>query len=87
MPGAIARQAIELGDATGCGKMGGEYFPLGAGADIAPLLRGLTDDGCRAARRPAGGAVFFDELAAVRSVPHDLIRVGLPSGSRTVCAA
>lgn len=48
VPGAVARQAINFGDAAGCGAMGGEYFSLGAGADIAPLLRGLKDDACQA---------------------------------------
>ncbi len=48
VPGAIARQTAEFGDATGFGKMGGEYFSLGAGTDIAPLLKGLKDDGCQA---------------------------------------
>ena len=40
-PGAVARQQTDFGDATGFGKMGAEYFSLGAGADIAPLLKGL----------------------------------------------
>ena len=48
VPGAIARQATDFGDATGYGKMGGEYFSLGAGTDIAPLLKGLKDDACHA---------------------------------------
>jgi len=43
-PGAVARVATDFGDATGFGKMGGEYFSLGAGTDIAPLLKGLKDD-------------------------------------------
>ena len=43
-PGAVARQQVDFGDATGFGKMGGEYFSLGAGADLAPLLRGLEGD-------------------------------------------
>jgi len=47
-PGAIARQTTDFGDATGLGKMGGEYFSLGAGTDIAPLLKGLDDDACQA---------------------------------------
>ena len=46
--GAVARQATEFGDASGLGKMGGEYFSLGAGTDIAPLLKGLKDDSCQA---------------------------------------
>jgi hypothetical protein len=48
VPGAVARQAVDFGDATGCGKMAGEYFVLAAGMDIAPLLKGLKDDGCQA---------------------------------------
>ncbi|MFO7608768.1 MAG: cupin domain-containing protein [Candidatus Krumholzibacteriia bacterium] len=46
-PGAVARQQTDFGDATGYGKMGGEYFSLGAGADIAPLLKGLEGDLCQ----------------------------------------
>lgn len=48
VPGAVARQASDFGDATGFGKMAGEYFTLAAGTDIAPLLKGLKDDGCQA---------------------------------------
>lgn len=47
VPGAIARQAMDFGDATGYGKFAGEYFSLGAGTDIAPLLKGLEDDLCQ----------------------------------------
>jgi hypothetical protein len=47
-PGAIARQAGGFGDASGSGALAGEYLSLGAGADIAPLLRGLEDDACQA---------------------------------------
>ncbi|MBE0564367.1 MAG: cupin domain-containing protein [Krumholzibacteria bacterium] len=47
VPGAVARQQTDFGDATGYGKMGGEYFSLGAGADIAPLLKGLEGDLCQ----------------------------------------
>ena len=48
VPGAVARQATDFGDATGYGTMSGEYFSLGAGTDIAPLLKGLEDDSCQA---------------------------------------
>ena len=48
IPGAVARVAPDFGDATGFGKMGGEYFSLGAGTDIAPLLKGLEADACQA---------------------------------------
>ena len=47
VPGAVARQALDFGDATGYGKMAGEYFSLGAGTDIAPLLKGLEGDLCQ----------------------------------------
>ena len=47
-PGAVARQATEFGDASGAGTLGGEFFTLGAGTDIAPLLQGLEDDACQA---------------------------------------
>ncbi len=47
-PGAVARQAPNFGDATGFGAMGGEYFSLAAGTDIAPLLKGLEGDSCHA---------------------------------------
>ena len=46
-PGAVARQITDFGDAKGYGKMGGEYFTMDAGADIAPLLQGLEDDLCQ----------------------------------------
>ena len=47
VPGAIARQVFDFGDATNCGKLAGEYFSLRAGTDIAPLLKGLEDDLCQ----------------------------------------
>jgi hypothetical protein len=47
-PGAVARQATEFGDASSAGTLGGEFFTLGAGTDIAPLLHGLEDDACQA---------------------------------------
>ena len=46
-PGAIARQKTGFGDATGYGTISGEYFSLGAGTDIAPLLQGLENDLCQ----------------------------------------
>lgn len=58
-PGAVARVQGEFGDAAGCGKMNGEYFSLGAGADIAPLLKGLEGDLCQA---PHWGYVIEGKL-------------------------
>ena len=48
IPGAIARQAINFGEASDYGSLAAEYFSLGAGTDIAPLLKGLDDDACQA---------------------------------------
>ena len=48
VPGAKARQIVDFGDATGYGPLAGEYFSLGAGTDIAPLLQGLEGDSCHA---------------------------------------
>ena len=42
VPGATARQAVDFGDASGYGTIGGEYFSLGAGTDIAPCWRDST---------------------------------------------
>lgn len=58
-PGAVARVATDFGDATGFGKMQGEYFSFGAGTDIAPLLKGLEDDACQA---PHWGYMLSGEL-------------------------
>ena len=46
-PGAIARQKTGFGDASGYGTISGEYFSLGAGTDITPLLQGLEIDLCQ----------------------------------------
>ena len=59
VPGAVARQLGGFGDATGLGKMGGEWFSLGAGTDIQPLLKGLQGDACQA---PHWGYMLSGEL-------------------------
>jgi hypothetical protein len=48
IPGAVARQTSDFGDASKHGPLAAEYFSLGAGTDIAPLLVGLDDDACQA---------------------------------------
>jgi len=45
-PGAVARQQQDFGDASGYGAIGGEYFSLAAGTDLAGLLQGLGEDAC-----------------------------------------
>lgn len=59
IPGAIARQAINFGDASDYGSLAAEYFSLGAGTDIAPLLKGLDDDACHA---PHWGFIISGEV-------------------------
>jgi len=45
-PGAVARHLPDFGDASKA--IAAEYFSMGAGVDLAPLLEGLTDDACHA---------------------------------------
>jgi hypothetical protein len=58
-PGAQGRQQPDFGDVAGYGAMGAEYFSLGAGADMAPLLAGLEHDLCHS---PHWGYVIEGEL-------------------------
>lgn len=64
VPGAVARQVGNFGDATGYSGMAGEYFSLGAGTDIAPLLKGLKDDTCQA---PHWGYMISGEVVVTYS--------------------
>ena len=48
VPGAVARHQTGFGDASAYGTLAAEYFSLGAGTDIAPLLHGLDHDSCHA---------------------------------------
>lgn len=57
VPGARARQLSDFGEASG--TLGAEYFSLGTGTDIAPLLQGLQDDACQA---PHWGYVISGDL-------------------------
>jgi hypothetical protein len=47
VPGAVARQITEFGDASSYGTIAGEYYSLGAGTDLTPLLKGLEGDLCQ----------------------------------------
>ncbi len=64
VPGAIARQELEFGDASGYGKIAGEYFSLKAGTDIAPLLKGLEGDLCQS---PHWGYLIEGEVTVTYS--------------------
>jgi len=67
VPGATARQITDFGDATGYGKIGGEYFSLGAGTDLAPLLHGLDGNLCQS---PHWGYILEGELTISFSDGH-----------------
>jgi len=47
IPGAVIPQQMNFGDATGLGKISGEYFSLSAGVDTTPLFQGLEDNLCQ----------------------------------------
>ena len=57
--GAKAGQQTDFGDASGYGKIGGEYFTMAAGTDITELLKGLEGDMCQA---PHWGYLVTGEL-------------------------
>jgi hypothetical protein len=46
IPGAVIRQRTDFGDASGFGKISGEYFTLAAGVDTTPLFQGLAGNHC-----------------------------------------
>jgi hypothetical protein len=47
VPGAVIRQRRDFGDASGYGKISGEFFTLSAGVDTTPLFEGLEGDLCQ----------------------------------------
>jgi len=59
IPGAVIRQRTDFGDATGLGKISGEYFSLTAGVDTTPLFMGLEGDMCQC---PHWGYLISGEL-------------------------
>jgi hypothetical protein len=59
IPGAVIRQRTNFGDATGLGKISGEYFSLSAGVDTTPLFQGLEGNLCQC---PHWGFVLRGQL-------------------------
>ena len=59
IPGAVIRQRTDFGDATGLGKISGEYFSLSSGVDTTPLFQGLEGDLCQC---PHWGFVLSGQL-------------------------
>ncbi|AJR03825.1 cupin domain-containing protein [Siansivirga zeaxanthinifaciens] len=47
IPGAVIRQHINFGDATGLSTISGEYFSLSKGVDTTPLFMGLEGNLCQ----------------------------------------
>ena len=56
IPGVVVRQRTDFGDASGYGKISGEYFTLAAGVDTTPLFVGLEDNSCPPLGIRAGGS-------------------------------
>ncbi|MCX6158907.1 MAG: cupin domain-containing protein [Ignavibacteriota bacterium] len=59
IPGAVVRQRTDFGDATGLGKISGEYFTLSKGVDTTPLFMGLEGNLCQC---PHWGYVLSGQL-------------------------
>ena len=73
-PGAVARVKPDFGDASGYTTFSGEYFSLGAGTDISPLLQGLEGNLCQS---PHWGYVLEGELTVTYSDGTDeVIKAG-----------
>ena len=64
IPGAIIRQRTEFGDATGLGKISGEFFSLSAGVDTTPLFIGLEGNMCQC---PHWGYVLRGQITTTDS--------------------
>ncbi|MCB1048002.1 MAG: cupin domain-containing protein [Calditrichaeota bacterium] len=47
IPGAVIRQHKNFGDASGLGKISGEFFTLSAGVDTTPMFQGLEGGLCQ----------------------------------------
>ncbi len=64
IPGAVIRQRTDFGDATGLGKISGEFFSLSAGVDTTPLFIGLEDNLCQC---PHWGYVLSGQITTTDS--------------------
>jgi hypothetical protein len=59
IPGVTIRQQLDFGDASGLGKISGEYFTLAQGVDTTPIFQGLDGNLCQC---PHWGFVLSGEL-------------------------
>jgi hypothetical protein len=64
IPGALIRQQIDFGDATGLGKISAEYFTLSVGVDTTPLFQGLEGNMCQC---PHWGFVLHGQLTTTNA--------------------
>ena len=64
IPGAVIRQRKDFGDATGLGKISGEYFSLSEGVDTTPLFMGLEGNLCQS---PHWGYVLSGQITTTDS--------------------
>lgn len=64
IPGAVIRQRTEFGDATGFGKISGEFFSLSAGVDTTPIIIGLEGNLCQS---PHWGYVLSGQITTTDS--------------------
>lgn len=62
IPGAIIRQRLDFGDASGYGKISAEYFTLSAGVDTTPLFQGLEGNLCQC---PHWGYVLRGQITTI----------------------
>lgn len=72
IPGATIRQRTDFGDASGLGKISGEYFTLATGVDTTPLFHGLEGNLCQC---PHWGFVIRGQLTTTdRSGKQETVR-------------
>lgn len=64
IPGAVVRQRTDFGDASGYGKISGEYFSLSAGVDTTPLFVGLKGNQCQC---PHWGYVLSGQITTTNA--------------------
>lgn len=65
IPGAVIRQQLLFGSASGYGQISGEYFTLAAGVDTAPLFEGLEGDMCQC---PHWGYVLSGQITTTDAI-------------------
>lgn len=74
IPGATIRQRMDFGDASGLGKISGEYFTLAAGVDTTPLFQGLEGNLCQC---PHWGFVVRGQLTTTDATgAQETVRAG-----------